>query len=104
MSNVAIRIERNITPTIDDLICDLNGSIVFSKLDLNAGYHQLELYPDSSYMTTFSTHVGLLLYKRVSFENISEDITGCQNIPDDIVHGKTEKQHDGILRESSQEA
>ena len=45
-------------PTIDDLIADLNGAIHFSALDLSSGYHQLELSPESRFITTFRTHVG----------------------------------------------
>lgn len=56
-ANTAIQRERHVTPTIDDMILDLNGAKVFSKLDLNAGYHQLELHPESRNITTFSTHV-----------------------------------------------
>ena len=44
------------TPTIKDLIGDLNGGTVFSKLDLN----QVELAPKSRYITTFGTHLGLI--------------------------------------------
>ena len=40
----AIQRERHITPTLDDILCDLNGATVFSKIDLNNGYHQLELH------------------------------------------------------------
>jgi hypothetical protein len=47
VANKAIERERHITPTIDYLINDLNGATVFSKLDLNQGYHQLELAPES---------------------------------------------------------
>ena len=32
-------------PTLDEVIHDLNGATVFSKLDLNQGYHQLLLHP-----------------------------------------------------------
>ncbi|KAJ1204329.1 hypothetical protein NDU88_008107 [Pleurodeles waltl] len=59
LPNQAIKRERHITPTIDDIISDLNGSRWFSKLDLNAGYHQLQLVEESRYITTFSTHLGL---------------------------------------------
>ena len=65
--NEAIRRERHLTPTVDDILADLNGAKIFSKLDLNAGYHQIELHPDSRYMTTFTTHVGLRGYKRLNF-------------------------------------
>ena len=34
-ANTAIKRERHITPTIDDIISKLNGAYVFSKLDMN---------------------------------------------------------------------
>lgn len=65
--NTAIIRERHITPTLDDLIYDLNGAKYMSKIDLRAGYHQIELHPESRYITTFSTHIGLFRYKRLNF-------------------------------------
>ena len=38
-ANKAIQRERHITPTIDDIITQLNGSKWFSKIDMNQGYH-----------------------------------------------------------------
>lgn len=52
LANTAIERERHITPTMDDMIHELNGAPVFSKLDLRAGYHQLELHPDNRYTWT----------------------------------------------------
>jgi hypothetical protein len=46
-TNKAITHERHILPTIDELIHDLSGSTVYSKLDLRSGYHQLELVPST---------------------------------------------------------
>ncbi len=46
-------------PTIHELTHDLNGCRVFSKIDLRQGYHQIELHPDSRYITTFSSHLCL---------------------------------------------
>ena len=34
-------------PIIDDIINELNGATVFSHLDMNHGYHQLELEENS---------------------------------------------------------
>ena len=65
--NKAILRTRHIIPTIEDLVVDLNGAKYFSKLDMNQGYHQLELAPESRYITTFSTHRGLYRYKRLNF-------------------------------------
>ncbi|CAB4016982.1 Hypothetical predicted protein, partial [Paramuricea clavata] len=99
-------------PTVDDLITDLNGATVFSKLDLSSGYHQFELSPESRNITTFSTHVGLRRYKRLLFginaaaeifqnaiEEILAGLPGCKNISDDIiVFGRGQKEHDTNLR------
>lgn len=109
--NQAIKRTRHIIPTIDDMIVDLNGAKFFSKLDLNKGYHQLELSEKSRNITTFTTHVGLRRYKRLSFGINSaaeifqntlctalEGIEGVKNISDDIiVFGSTQKDHDTRL-------
>jgi hypothetical protein len=39
-ANQAVKREKHLMPTVDDLITDLNGATVFSKLDLSSGYHQ----------------------------------------------------------------
>ena len=62
-ANKAILRTRHITPTIEEIVSDLNGAVKFSKLDLNQGYHQLLLDEDSRYITTFTTHIGLWRYK-----------------------------------------
>ena len=59
-ANKAILRERHPIPTVDEIMQSLNGSKVFSKLDLKWGYHQLELTPESRGITTFVTHCGLL--------------------------------------------
>ena len=111
-ANKAIERERHIMPTLDEVIHDLNGAKVFSKLDLNHGYHQLVLHPDSRYITCFSTHKGNYVYKRLNFginaaaekfQNVIataiSDLKGVKNISDDIiVYGCDEKSHDEALR------
>ena len=66
-ANKAVKREKHLMPTVDNLVADLNGATVFGKLDPSSGYHQLELEPESLYITTFSTHVGLRRYKRLMF-------------------------------------
>ena len=58
-ANEAIKREIHVTPKIDDIILELNGSTVFSKIDLVQGFHQLVLSRDLRNLTTFATHVGL---------------------------------------------
>ena len=100
----------------NDLMHTLNGSSVYSKLDLRAGYHQIPLAADSRNITTFATHKGLRRYARLNFGTnsasemfqhiISEllrDIPGAMNISDDIiVFGKTQADHDEALRATFQ--
>ena len=109
--NTAVKRERHVTPTLDNIIADVNGSTVFSKLDLNQGYHQLELKPSSRYITCFSSHLGLCRYKRLNFgissaaeifqetiHQVINRIPGALNISDDIlVHSRTQEDHDRAL-------
>ena len=48
-------------PTVDEVLHTMNGSKIFSKLDLKWGYHQLELSPESREITTFATPDGFFL-------------------------------------------
>ncbi len=110
-ANKAIKRERHGTPTTDEIIAELNGSSVFSKVDLRSGYHQLEISPESRYITTFATHVGLKRYKRLSFgissasevfqntiRQVIEGIPGVLNVSDDIlIHAPTREEHDKRL-------
>ena len=109
--NKAILRTRYVTPTIDELICDLRAATVFSKVDLRAGYHQLVLDPSSRPITTFAAHCGLYRYKRLIFgvnavaevfqhtiQTLLTGIEGTKNVSDDIiVFGKDKKSHDRAL-------
>ena len=112
-ANEAIIRERHPIPTVDEVLQGLNGSKVFSELDLNMGYHQLELEPKSRDITTFATHSGLYRYKRLLFgvNSASEvfqykiasalaGIEGATNISDNIVvHAADKETHDKRLRQ-----
>lgn len=45
-------------PFIDELIDELVGEAVFTKLDLREGYHQLRVCDGDMFKTTFKTHTG----------------------------------------------
>ena len=105
--------ERYPIPTIEEVRQDLDKGKVFSKLNLKWGYHQIELTGVSRNITTFITHTVLFRYKRLMFgissvpekyqqvvQQVLQGLDGCHNISDDsIVHGETQDEHDGRLRE-----
>lgn len=98
-------------PTVDELLQGMNGSTIFSKLDLKWGYHQLELTPESREITTFAVHNGVYRYKRLLFgvsstseqyqheiANALAGIEGVENISDDvIIHARDQATHDERL-------
>ena len=46
-------------PTVDEVLENLKGSTMFSKVDRHFGFHQVELDEDLQDITTFATHDGL---------------------------------------------
>lgn len=42
-ANSAVLCERYPTPTVDEVVQDMNNSKVFSKLDIKWAYHQISL-------------------------------------------------------------
>ena len=84
-ANSAIEREGHPIPTIKEVLYDLNGSTVFSKLDLKWGFHQVELDERSREMTTFVTHRGLYRYKRLMF-GVTSAPEKYQKIVADVLH------------------
>ena len=65
--NQAVKRERYIIPTVDDVIHQLRGSSVFSKLDAASGFWQIPLDLTTAKLTTFITPFGRFFFKRLPF-------------------------------------
>ena len=112
--NSAIVGERHPIPAVDEILHDLNGSTVFTKLDKKWAFHQVELSEECRSITTFATRKGLFRYKRLMFgiscvsemyqrvmQQVLEGCEGVRNIHDDIiVHRQTAEQHDKRLEKA----
>ena len=110
--NTAVERTRFPTPTVDDVIFRLKNAQYFTKLDLNAAFHQLQLDKRSRYITAFQTEDRIKRFKRLTFglSSVSEqlqhylqtllgDISDLINIAGDIlIFAPTIAEHDLILQ------
>ena len=98
-------------PSVEDVLSQLSGAKVFSKLDANSGFYQIELTPQSALLTTFITPIGRFCYNRLPFgitsapeyfqkrmQSVLAGVEGTVNMIDDtLVYGRNQTEHDERL-------
>jgi len=101
-------------PRIDDMMDQLHGSSVFSKIDLQSGYHQILLKADDVQKTAFGSRYGHYEYVVMPFgvTNAPAVFMDYMNrifrpfldkfvvvfIDDILIYSKTQKEHAEHLR------
>ena len=105
--NQAVKRERYLLPTVEELLHKLRGSKVFSKLDARSGFFQVPLDNESAKLTAFITPCGRYYYKRLPqgissapeiFQMQMEAILGDQEnvevfMDDILIHSKTDEDY-----------
>ncbi|GJU58023.1 putative reverse transcriptase domain-containing protein [Tanacetum coccineum] len=101
-------------PRIDDLFDQLQGSKVYSKIDLRSGYHQLKVREEDIPKTAFKTRYGHYEFQVMPFglTNVPALFMDLMNrvyklyldrfvivfIDDILIYSKSRKEHEGHLK------
>lgn len=113
--NEAVRRERYVLPTAEEITAKLSGATMFTSLDAASGFWQIPLHPESTKLTTFITPFGRYAFKRLPFgitsapeifqRKMTETLNGLVGVAifmdDVLVYGDTPEQHDQRLSKSA---
>lgn len=101
----------HLMPSVEVTLAKMKGSKFCSRLDANAGFHQLKLDKQSQHLTTFITPFGRFMYKRLPFgincasdyfskhfgDLLSDIPNVAVHVDDILVFGETREADDSTL-------
>ena len=110
--NQSVLREVHPIPKVDEVLAQLSGAAVFSKLDANSGFWQIPLSTESRPWTTFLTPFGRYWFNKLPFgissapevfqSRMNTVLNGLEGviclIDDVLLHGKDKNEHDERLR------
>ena len=109
--NNALEREPYYSRSISELIAKFSGAVIFTIVDMDKGYWQVELHPDSWKYTCMALDIGRVQWKRLpmgtvvasdifqkKLDSVYIGLPGVTGIADDmIIFGKNELEHDRNL-------
>lgn len=69
LNSVTVK-DRFPIPTVDDMLDELNGATIFTKLDLTAGYHQVRMHAADIHKMVLVFFDDILIYSKSSEEHL----------------------------------
>jgi transposase InsO family protein len=105
--NVNVLREVHPLPSVDNILAQLSGAKIFSKLDANSGFWQVPLSANSRLLTTFITPFGRYCFNKLPFgiasapevfqkrmNRLLEGLEGTVCLIDDIlIFARTQEEH-----------
>ncbi|KAK1596217.1 hypothetical protein QYE76_018556 [Lolium multiflorum] len=78
---------RHPIPRLDDMLDELSGATIFSKIDLRSGYHQIRMAIGDEWKTAFKTKLGLYEWLVMPVVVYFDDILiYSKNLEDHVQH------------------
>ena len=105
--NKCVKRERHMLPSVDHILAQMGDAKIFSKLNANSGFWQIQLAKESAKLTTFITPFGRYHFNRLPFgitsvpeyfqKKMAEVLRDCDGVvclmDDILIYGRSQEEH-----------